>query len=380
MKIVIAPNSFKGSLSTHRAGEAIAKGILQVFPQAEIVQVPIADGGDGLIDVTREIFSGVTRKVTVTGPDFTPVQAQYCYVEDRNLATIEMALASGLAILGPDKHDPTATTTLGTGELIKAALDRGAKHLLVGIGGSATNDGGIGAAAALGVRFLDKEDQEVAPVGGALAKIDHIDCSRLDPRLQEVHIEVACDVDNPLTGDNGAARVYGPQKGATQEQVAQLEQGLVNLSKCIKKDLHIDVQTLRGGGAAGGLGAGLHAFFGAALRRGTELILDIVELDKKLTGADLVITGEGQIDFQTIFGKAPAGVAARAEKQGIPCIAFAGSIGDDLGDLHQHGLSAIFSLCSGPISLQEAIDNSPILLARAAEQAVRCFFSAKKSK
>ncbi len=379
MKIVVASNSFKGSLTTGQAGEAIRKGILNAFPKAEIVVIPVADGGDGLLDVAQNIFNATRQHVTVTGPDFSLVNTEYCWAPSRCLAAVEMALASGLAILPEDKRNPTQTTTLGTGELIKAALDKGAKQILVGIGGSATNDGGIGAAQALGVRFLNAEAQEIAPIGENLSQINRIDISKRDPRLNNVHLAVACDVDNLLTGANGASKVYGPQKGATPKQVEQLEQGLENLALCIYKDLGINVLHLAGGGAAGGLGAGLHAFCGGKLQPGTELILDLAQLDKKLANTDLVITGEGQIDFQTIYGKAPAGVAARAKKLGIPCIALAGSIGKNINSLHEHGLTAIFTLCSGPISLSKAIEQSPTLLSQASEQVVRCFFSNKVS-
>lgn len=375
MKIVVAPNAFKGSLSATVAAASIARGVHRVFADAEIVQVPVADGGDGLVNVALEVFQGTRRDVTVTGPDFVPVTAPYCHAPDRQLAAIEMAQASGLALLPSSRRDPTRTTTLGTGELIRAALDTGASHILVGIGGSATNDGGIGAAAALGVKFLDQKGEPVPPTGGALSSIAHIDCNARDSRLENIRLEVACDVTNPLTGPTGAARVYAAQKGASPEQIEQLEQGLEHLAACIQRDLGIEVRSLVGGGAAGGLGAGLYAFLSAALRPGVDLILDLVELDRKLANADLVITGEGQIDFQTIFGKAPAGVAARAKAQGVPCIALAGSIGENLGDLHQHGLDAVFSICQGPLSLQQAMQTSETLLARAAEQTVRCFFA-----
>ena len=375
MKIIVAPNAFKGSLSATAAAAAITSGIRRVFADAEIIQVPVADGGDGLVNVALEVFHGISTDVEVTGPDFTPITAPYCHTPDHKLAAIEMALASGLALLPTSRRDPTQTTTLGTGELIGTALDAGATHILVGIGGSATNDGGIGAAAALGVKFLDQEGKPVPLTGGALSSITHIDGSDRDSRLEHIRLEVACDVTNPLTGPMGAARVYAAQKGASPEQIEQLEEGLENLAACVKRDLGFEVRSLVGGGAAGGLGAGLHAFLGATLLPGVDLILDLVELDRKLTNADLVITGEGQIDFQTIFGKAPAGVAARAQAQGVPCIALAGSIGENLGELHQQGLQAVFSICQGPLSLQQAMEASEVLLSRAAEQAVRCFFA-----
>ncbi len=375
MKIVVAPNAFKGSFTATKAAAAMSEGIRRVLPTAEIIEVPVADGGDGLVDVTLEALNGETSEVQVTGPDFKPVNAALCFVPDLNLAAIEMALASGLALLPEAKKDPTRTTTLGTGELIAHALDQGVQRILIGIGGSATNDGGIGMAAALGVRFTDKHGDPIRPVGGSLHDIEHIDHSAIDPRIKNIKFDVACDVDNLLTGHEGAAHVYGPQKGATPTQVQQLDDGLAHLARCIEKDLGIDVTRLPGGGAAGGLGAGLHAFLGAELRKGVDLILDLVDLETKLHGADLVLTGEGQIDFQTVFGKAPAGVAAAAKKQNIPCFALAGSVGEGLEQLHQTGIDAVFSLCNGPISLKQAMENGDYLLTLTTEQVLRSFLA-----
>jgi len=374
MKIIAAPNAFKGSLSAVDAAEAIRQGIHQAFPTAEVICVPVADGGDGLVNVALDVFSGQTRSYKVTGPDFTPITAALCHAPSKNLAAIEMALASGLALLPDTRRDPTRTTTLGTGELIKNSLDLKIDNLLIGIGGSATNDGGIGAAQALGYRFLDERGKPVIPTGANLAKIDNIDGSRRDRRLDQVHIQVACDVDNPLTGPDGAAHVYARQKGATDAQVELLDHGLAHLAEVIKKDLDLAVASLPGAGAAGGLGAGLFAFLGATLRSGVDLIFDLVQLESQIQGADLVITGEGQIDYQTVYGKAPVGVAACAAKHDIPCIALAGSIGE-IGALHEQGLDAVFTLCQGPVSLAEAMENGKELLAKTAEQAVRCFFA-----
>ena len=248
----------------------------------------------------------------------------------------------------------------------------------MGIGGSATNDGGVGMAAALGMRFLDAAGNAVAPIGGALGQIRRIDPSGLDPRLATVRCEAICDVDNPLLGPRGAAQVYGPQKGASPAQVEELEAGLAHLADVIAADLGLDVRDLPGAGAAGGLGAGLHAFLGAELRRGVDLVLDLVGLDDQLAGADLVITAEGQIDYQTAFGKAPAGVAQRAKAQGIPCLAIAGGIGERITDLHRIGIDAVFSLCPGPISLEQAMEAGSTLLQAATEQVVRCFLSSSR--
>ncbi|NJO67517.1 MAG: glycerate kinase, partial [Rhodospirillales bacterium] len=298
------------------------------------------------------------------------------FVDRERFAAIEMALSSGLALVPPDQRDPTRTTTVGVGELIAAALDLDVARIGVGIGGSATTDGGIGMASALGVRFLDEAGAEVRPVGGDLGRIRRIDAAGLDRRLESVRIEAVCDVDNPLCGPTGAAAVYGPQKGATAGQVNLLDDGLANLADIIERDLGVTCRDLPGAGAAGGLGAGLHAFLGAELKRGVDLVLDLVGLNEKLSGADLVLTGEGQIDFQTAFGKAPAGVGEMAKAHGIPCVAIAGSIGEQLGGLSEAGIDAVFSLCSRPMTLEDALRDAAPLLAAAAEQVTRLFLVA----
>jgi glycerate kinase len=377
MKIVMAPNAFKGSLTAVEAAQAMKRGALKVLPEADIVTVPVADGGDGLAEVMLAALGGESRMVSVQGPRGRGVEASFCYVPQLKLAAIEMALASGLALLPESERDPSQTTTYGTGELIAAALDLDVEHIIVGIGGSATNDGGIGMAAALGIRFLDDDGQVVDPVGGNLGNIRRIDRGGLDPRTANASFEVICDVDNPLHGPDGAAYVYGPQKGATAEQVQQLDAGLANLAQVIEHDLGMDVRHLPGAGAAGGLGAGLKAFLHAELRRGVDVVLEVVELSEKLRGADLVFTAEGQIDFQTAYGKAPAGVAQKARARGIPCIALAGSVGERIDELHKVGINAVFSLCPGPISLEKAMDQGADLLVEATQQALRCFLAGK---
>jgi glycerate kinase len=282
-----------------------------------------------------------------------------------------------LALLAKERLNPLLTTTWGTGELIKAALDLECCHLIIGIGGSATNEGGIGMAAALGARFLDRNGHPVEPIGSALPRIEQIELTDLDPRLAAARIEVVCDVDNPLLGERGAARVYSPQKGATPEQIEILEAGLAHLAVVIERDLGLDVRDLAGAGAAGGLGAGLKAFLKAELRSGVELVLDLVEFEEQLRGADLVLTAEGQIDFQTASGKAPAGVAERARACGVPCIAIAGSVGSGLDALHDLGIHAVFSLCPGPVSLEQAMASGSAYLAAVAEQAVRAFLAGR---
>ncbi len=377
MRVVLAPNAFTGSMTAAQAAEAMARGVQRALPGVEVVRVPVADGGDGVVDVLIDALGGEAHTVEVMGPRGDPVEASFCYVPTLNLAAIEMASASGLALLPEEQQDPTLTTTYGTGELIAAALKLGVSRIIVGIGGSATNDGGIGMASALGVRFLDDAGQVVEPVGGALQDIHQIDNSGLDPRIAAVRIEAVCDVDNPLLGSEGAAQVHGPHKGATPEQVEELDAGLAHLAAIIETDLGMDVRNLRGAGAAGGLGAGLRAFVNAELRHGVDLVLELVGLEEKLQGADLVLTAEGQIDFQTAFGKAPAGVALLAKSHRIPCIAIGGSIGSDLGSLHGIGIDAVFSLCAGPITLEQAKAEGAEYLRAATEQAVRCFLAGR---
>ncbi len=377
MKIIAAPNAFKGSLTATEAAIAMEAGIRKILPEAEVVQVPVADGGDGLVDVAVEALNGEMRSVEIAGPRNSPLKANFCYVKSMDLVTVEMALASGLALLPENLQDPTLTTTFGTGELIKTGLDLGVTRINVGIGGSATNDGGIGMAQALGARFLDKDGRELPGIGASLASIVKIDLSGLDPRIADTTVEAVCDVDNPLYGPKGAAFVYGPQKGASPEQVKELDKGLKNLAEIIQNDLGMDVADMPGAGAAGGLGAGLHAFLGAKLCKGIDLIFDLVGLPEKLSGADLVLTGEGQIDFQTVFGKAPGGVGIAARAQGIPCFAIAGSIGKELGDLHKTGINAVFSLCHGPMTLEESMKLSKENVTRVTEQAIRAFLAGR---
>jgi glycerate kinase len=378
MKILVAPNALKGSCSAAAAARAMAAGLLRVAPDAWVIRMPVADGGDGLMEVVTEALGAERVRVEVTGPRFERVQAELAWLPRRRTAFIEMALASGLALLPEARRDAAATTTLGTGELMLAALGLGAETLLVGIGGSATNDGGIGMAAALGYRFLDRAGDPVSPTGANLRVIERIDISEADPRLAGVEVEVMCDVDNPLTGPRGAARVYGPQKGATAEQVEALDAGLAHLADRTERDLGRRVRDLPGAGAAGGLGAGLVAFCNARLRPGAEVVLDLVELDRHLAGTDLVLTAEGRVDGQTRFGKAPGAVGVHARRAGVPCIAIAGGVGEDVGLLYAHGIDAVVSLCPGPITLEEAQTNAEALLADAAEQVLRIFLAARR--
>ncbi|KYQ85605.1 MULTISPECIES: glycerate kinase [unclassified Thermoactinomyces] len=357
MKIVIAPDSFKESMSAMEAACAIEKGFQKVMPDAEYVKVPMADGGEGTVRSMVDATGGEIRKETVTGPLGTEVEAFYGITGDRKMAVIEMAAASGIHLVPKEKRNPLVTTTKGTGELIRAALDQGVKRIVIGIGGSATNDGGAGMAQALGAKLLDKDGNPLGFGGGELSKLDSIDLSQLDPRLKEVHIEVACDVDHPLTGERGASAVFGPQKGATPEMVAILDANLARYAQVVKETLGIDVDPIPGAGAAGGLGAGLVAFLGASLKRGVDVVAEAVQLDKHMAQASLVITGEGKIDGQTIHGKTPVGVAKRAKKYGIPVIGIAGMLGENCDAVYRHGIDALFSIVPGTVSLETALLN-----------------------
>ena len=371
MKVCIAPDSFKESLSAAEVAEAIRRGVLKVAPGAQTVIVPMADGGEGTVRALVDATGGEFVRETVTGPLGGKVQADYGLLGEGETAVIEMAAASGLPLLPPDERNPMLTTTFGTGELIRSALDRGVKHIIVGIGGSATVDGGAGMAQALGAKLLDEKGEEIGFGGGELRRLERIDLSGLAPRVASVEVEVACDVTNPLTGPEGAARIYGPQKGATPEMVEALERNLAHLAHVIANDLGKDVGDLPGAGAAGGLGAGLVAFLGAKLRPGVEIVIEASGLRKKMKGCDLVITGEGRLDEQSAFGKTIDGVAGVAKGLGIPVVAIAGSLGKGCEKVLGRGVSAYFSTVPGPGSLQEALTEAAEFLERTAEQVMR---------
>lgn len=358
MKIVIAMDSFKGSLTALTASRAFETGLRSALPEAEIISIPMADGGEGTVQALVDATGGKIIREWVTGPLGDPVEAFYGILGDERTAVIEMAAASGLPLVPSEKRNPFITTTYGTGELIKRALDRGCREFYIGIGGSATNDGGAGMAQALGIKLLDREGKELAFGGKALKDLAQIDMSQLDPRLQESTIRVACDVDNPLCGKRGAAHVYGPQKGATPEMILALDEALLHFANVIKKDTLQEILHIKGAGAAGGLGGGMIAFLGAQLRPGIELVMEQAKLRDRIKGADLVITGEGQIDQQTIYGKTPIGVARVAKEFNIPVIAVAGSVKEGAQAVYQHGIDAVFSIVQGPISLQEAMEET----------------------
>jgi glycerate kinase len=371
MRIVVAPDSFKGSVSALGVAEAMERGIRQVFPEAVVMKVPIADGGEGTVEALVAAVGGQIVRQTVVGPLGDPVEAHWGVLADGETAVIEMAAASGLPLVAKDKRDPRLTTTYGTGELVKAALDRGLKKIIIGIGGSATNDGGTGLARALGVRFLDDSGQDLPEGGAALASLSHVDMSGLDPRLSEITLLVACDVDNPLCGPRGASAVYGPQKGATPDMVQQLDAALACYADAAKAATGRDIAKLPGAGAAGGLGAGLLFFTCAALRPGVEIVLETVGFRDMVADADLVITGEGRTDFQTAFGKAPVGVAKIAKEFGKPVICLSGGLGDGADDVLAQGIDAVMSIVPGPMALEDCMSGGTELLEAAAARICR---------
>jgi glycerate kinase len=353
MKVVIAPDSFKESLAAAQVAAAIGRGWEAVFPQAEIVLRPMADGGEGTVDAVLSAIGGERRITTVEGPLGNPVDAHWGWLPG-GTALIEMAAASGLALVAPEQRDPGRTSTYGTGQLISAALDAGARHIILALGGSATNDGGTGLLRALGVRFLDAQGQTLAYGGAALSGLHRIDRSGLDPRLADVSVQVAADVDNPLCGPYGASAVFGPQKGASAAQVEQLDDALRQLAVVVAADLGKDFSQEPGVGAAGGVGFAARAFLNACFRPGVELVTELTGLAQSMAGANLVITGEGRFDAQSLHGKTPVGVARLAQSHGIPVVVLAGSLGEGYQQMYQAGVVAAFSVVPGPMTLEQA--------------------------
>ncbi|CAG8999247.1 MAG: Glycerate 2-kinase [Candidatus Celerinatantimonas neptuna] len=355
MKIIVAPDSFKESLSAPHAAKAIIDGFSQIYPDAEFVSIPLADGGEGTVAAVVSARGGRVERCTVHGARMTEVESFWGMLDADQTAVIEVAAACGLEQLAPTLRNPRLTTSYGVGELIRFALDAGATRILVGLGGSASNDAGAGMLQALGVGLLD-EQGEVLPVGGAaLANLATIDMSGLDPRLKHACIEVACDVDNTLCGPKGASFIFGPQKGADVQMTIALDKALENFARCCEAQLHTDLLSIIGGGAAGGLGAALSGLLGAKLRSGIDLLVDLMAFDEALDGADLVITGEGRLDGQSISGKTPVGVARRSQDAHIPVIAIAGSLGPDYQRLYDHGITAIFSCVNRVDSLSSIL-------------------------
>lgn len=378
MRILIAPDSFKGSLGAVAVADAIEQGLRKVALTADIKKIPMADGGEGTVEAIITAAGGDIHDQNVIGPLGEEVKAFFGVLDDGTTAVIEMAAASGLPLVPEDKRNPMNTTTYGTGQLIKAAMDKGCNHIIIGIGGSATNDGGVGMAQALGVKFYDAQGRIIDGFGGkVLEHIAHIDISDMDKRVKDIDITVACDVTNPLCGSNGAAAVYGPQKGATPEMVEELDRGLANLAMVIKKDLGIDIKDMPGAGAAGGLGAGLVAFLGASLKPGMDIMIDVTHMDELVSQCDLVITGEGRTDEQTVFGKVPVGVAGVAKRHGKPVVCLSGSLGDAAEKVYEHGVDALFSIIDRPMTLADAMSHTSELLERSAISISRLFLAAR---
>ncbi|HEX9288929.1 MAG TPA: glycerate kinase [Anaeromyxobacteraceae bacterium] len=371
MRVVVAPDSFKGSLSALRVAEAMERGILTVFPEAEVLKVPIADGGEGTVEALVAATCGRVEHAAVRGPLGEPVRALWGVLGDGQTAVVEMAAVSGLPLVPEARRDPRVTTTFGTGELMRAALDAGLSKLVIGIGGSATNDGGAGMARALGIRFLDASGRELPDGGAALSRLDRIDLSGLDPRLARAEILVACDVDNPLTGPRGASAVYGPQKGATPEMVRELDAALARFAAVARASTGRDVAEVPGAGAAGGLGAGLLFFTPARLRPGVAIVLEATGFDEMVKDAHLVVTGEGRTDFQSAMGKAPAGVAAVARRHGVPVVCLAGGLGQGADDLMSQGVDALASVVPQPMTLEECMARGAELVEAGTARAFR---------
>ena len=378
MKIVIAPDSFKESLSAAGVAGALARGLRQALPQAELVECPLGDGGEGTLDAVLAATGGEVRQAQVTGPLGESVKARWGWLAEQRTAFVEMASASGLELVPKARREVLVATSRGTGELLRAALDEGAERLVLAIGGSATNDGGAGLLQALGVRLLDEHEKALAPGGAALAKLARIELTDLHPRLAEVEVVIAADVDNPLCGPQGASHIFGPQKGASPAQVCQLDKALAHFAAITAATLGRDVKDQPGAGAAGGVGFAALAFLQATFRPGIEVVAELVGLEAALQGADLALTGEGRLDGQTLRGKTPAGVLRLARRHGVPVVAVAGSLGDGYEALYGQGLAAAFSLVPGPLSLEEALTQAEVLLERTARDIGRLWGMARR--
>lgn len=356
MKVVAAIDSFKGSLGSYELGVLIEKGVKKVYEDAEIIKVPIADGGEGTVEALVEGIGGEFIDIEVNDPLMRPIIARYGTIHNNKTAVIEMAAASGLPLLKVEERNLRKATTYGTGELIKDAIEKGCREFIIGIGGSATNDAGLGMMQALGYKFFDKDGQELGYGGEIMEKVEEIDASGALKELSECKFLIACDVDNPFHGPKGAAHVYARQKGADDEIVEYLDSSLEKLALTLKEKLNKDIAALPGAGAAGGIGGAFVAFLDGILKPGIDIILDEVKLANHIEDADFVITGEGRIDFQSIMGKAPMGVARLSKEKDIPVIAIAGCVADDAVAMHDHGIEALFSTVNYPLSLSEAMD------------------------
>ncbi len=378
MKIIVAPNAFKGSLTAFEAADAIERGVRRFYKQARIVKKPLADGGDGTMEVLARATGGSVLSAAVTGPLGAKAKARYALLGGGETAVIEMAEASGLRLVKRDERNPMAATTFGTGELIIRAIEKGCNKIILGIGGSATNEGGSGMLLALGFRLVNKKGSLIGYGGNGLLELARVENPELCGEFKALDIRVASDVKNLLLGSSGASRMFGPQKGATPAMVDKLETALANYARVIKRDLGVDVLNLKGGGAAGGIGAGIYAFLGGRMCSGIDVVMDLSRIGKELKGAALLITGEGMIDDQSIFGKAPVGVARLAKQHGVPVLCIAGGIGGISRKIYGTGISGISTLVNAPMELESAIRNASTLLADAAERAVRIISIGKR--
>lgn len=371
LTIVLAPDSFKESMTAKEACEAMERGIKKANSNINCVHVPMADGGEGTMQSLVDATNGKVYTVKVVGPLGNEVEAQYGILGDGEIGVLEMASASGIHLVPVEQRNPLVTTTYGTGQIIKACLDHGIKKLLIGIGGSATNDGGAGVIQALGGKLLDKQGNELGFGGGELGKLNSIDLTNFDSRLKDIVIEVACDVNNPLCGERGASNVFGLQKGATEEMIGILDDNLKHYADIIKKQLGKDVIDVPGAGAAGGLGAGLMAFLDGTLKKGIEMVIEYTGLEEKVKNADMVWTGEGSIDFQTQYGKTPLGVAMVAKKYNKPVIALAGRVGEGIDILYERGIDSIFGIMKGVSSFEEALAKGQENIEKTSENIIR---------
>ena len=381
MKVVAAIDSFKGSMTSLEVAEAFEKGVKKVYKDAEFIKIPLADGGEGTVKALIDNLDGKMVNIKVKDPLMRDIDSFYGISGDGKTAVIEMAAASGLPLLSPDERNPLKATTFGTGELIKDALEKGCREFIIGIGGSATNDAGTGMLSALGYIFMDENGNELEPNGENLINIKSFKDDKVMKEVSEAKFLIACDVDNPFYGTNGAAHVYGKQKGATGDIIKILDDGMRNFSNVIEKIKKTDISNISGSGAAGGLGGAFTAFFNSELKPGIDIITEKIELENKINGSDYVITGEGRIDFQSAMGKTPSGVAKLAKKYGIPVIAIGGSVDDEIGNIYDCGITAAFSIIDSPMTLGEAMDtkNAQRLVEKTAEQIFRLIKQNKKN-
>ena len=377
MKVVIAPDSYKGSLNASEVANSIAEGISIYSKDIEIIKIPMADGGEGTVQAFIDATGGRTIKLKVCDPLLREIDSFYGILGDGKTAIIELAAASGLNLLRKDELNPLITSTYGAGQIINDAIARGCRNLIIGIGGSATNDGGAGMLRALGIRFLNKDGRDIPEGGQALNQLHHIDRSNFNSEILKCNIKIACDVDNILCGVNGASNVFGPQKGAKEEDIKILDDSLKHYSRIIEEEFGVDVSNIKGAGAAGGTGAALLAI-GGKLEKGVDLIIKETKLEEVLKSADIVFTGEGRIDYQTKFGKTPYGVAKVAKKYNIPVIAICGSIGDGYKELYKYGFDSIFSINNRPMTLKESINNSTNLIKDVSERIIRAICTGYK--